>query len=90
MKNRKFIADNLESIGWDIQVYTSKLFDDIGPQFWAEFSYSTGHTTVNWDLPQAKKLAEELTKFINEASIKEHEFKEKQKLPKLFKKKAKK
>ena len=89
MKNRKFIGENLEAIGWDIETYTSKLFDN-KPCFWAEFSYSTGHTTINWDLPQAKKLAEELTKFINEASIKEHEFKEKQKLPKLFKKKAKK
>lgn len=89
MKNRKFIGENFEAIGWDIETYTSKLFDE-KECFWAEFSYSTGHTTVNWDLPQAKKLAEELTKFINEASIKEHEFKEKQKLPKLFKKKAKK
>ena len=89
MKGRKFIGDGLESVGWDIETYTSKLFDE-KPMFWAEFSYSTGYATINLDLPLAKKLAEELTKFINEASIKEHEFKEKQKLPKLFKKKAKK
>ena len=82
MKNRKFIGENLESIGWDIETYTSRIFDE-KLCFYAEFSYSTGHTTVNWDLPQAKKLAEELTKFINEASIKEHEFKEKQKFPKI-------
>ena len=89
MKNRKFIGENLESIGWEIETYTSRIFDE-KLCFYAEFSYSTGYTTINWDLPQAKKVAEELTKFINEASIKEHEFKEKQKLPKLFKKKAKK
>ena len=78
MKNRKFIGENLEATGWDIETYTSKLFDN-KPCFWAEFSYSTGFTTVNWDLPQARKLAEELTKFINEASIKEYDFNEKHK-----------
>lgn len=77
MKNRKFIGNGLESVGWDMEVYTSKLFEDGKPMFWAEFSYTTGYTTVDWDLPQAKKLAEELTKFINQASIKEHEFNEK-------------
>lgn len=79
MKNRKFIGENLESIGWDIETYTSKLFDEGKPCFWAEFTYTSGHSYFNFDLPQAKKMAEELTKFINEATKKELEFKNKQK-----------
>lgn len=84
MKNRKFIGDGLEAMGWDIETYTSKLFDKGEPCFWSEFSYTTGYATISWDLKGAKKLAEELTKFINEATKKEAEFNSK------YKKKAKK
>jgi hypothetical protein len=80
MKNRKFIGkDSFEATGWDIQTYISKILDNGKLCFWAEFSYSNGHHTFNLDLDQAKAVATELTKFINEASIKEHDFKEKQK-----------
>ena len=78
MKNRKFIGRHLECIGWDIQTYTSKIFEG-EPMFYAEFTFSNGNQLVNFDLNEARKMAEELTKFIKEASIKEHEFNEKHK-----------
>lgn len=85
MKQRKFIGkEGLECIGWDIQTYTSKLFEDSGPQFWAEFSYTNGHNRFDFDIETAKLMANELTKFVNEATKKEAEFKNK------FKKKGKK
>ena len=78
MKNRKFIGENLESCGWDIETYNSQLFDG-NPMFWAEFSYTDGFNTFVMDLKKSMKLAEELTKFINEATKKEGEFNEQKK-----------
>jgi hypothetical protein len=80
MKNRKFIGkDGLEAIGWTIETYISKVFDAGTTHFYAEFSYTNGHTTLNFDIESAKEVANELTKFINEATKKEAEFKVKQK-----------
>lgn len=80
MKNRKFInKDGFEAVGWDIETYTSKIFDDGKQCFWAEFNYTNGYHTFNFDLESAKVVAQELTKFINEATKKEAEFKVKQK-----------
>lgn len=80
MKNRKFIGkNNLECVGWEIETYSSQVFDAGKECFWAEFSYTNGHNMVNFDLETAKTLANELTKFINEATKKEAEFKNKQK-----------
>ena len=85
MKNRKFIGkDNLEAVGWTIETYTSKVFDAGTPQFYAEFSYTNGHTTLNFDIESAIELMNELGKFVIQAKTKEVEFKNK------FKKKAKK
>ena len=78
MKNRKFIGDQLESCGWDIETYNSQLFEG-KPMFWAEFSYTDGFNTFVMDVKKSMKLAEELTKFINEATKKESEFKKKAK-----------
>ena len=76
MKNRKFIGDQLESCGWDIETYNSQLFEG-KPMFWAEFSYTNGHQTYNWDLKQATELTEHLCKFIVEGTKKQLEFEEK-------------
>ena len=76
MKNRKFIGDQLESCGWDIETYNSQLFEG-KPMFWAEFSYTNGYETFNLDLKQATDLAEQLTKFIVEATKKQLEFDDK-------------
>ena len=84
MKNRKFIDDRLAAIGWDIETYTSKLFNKGDPQFWAEFTYSDGYHSYSWDVKNCQIMVNEMIKFIKEATIKEHEFKEK------FKKKVKK
>ena len=85
MKNRKFIhKDGLECIGWDIQTYTSKLFDTTAPQFWAEFTYTNGYHQISFDIESASVMAKELTKFVIEATKKEEEFKNK------YKKKGKK
>ena len=78
MKNRKFIGDSLQSCGWEIETYTSKILEG-KPCFYAEFSYSSGYHTIHWDLKDARILAEQLTKFINEATKKEYEFNEKHK-----------
>ena len=78
MKNRKFIGSDLESCGWDIQTYISQIFDG-EPQFWAEFTYSSGHQIFSWNLEETKKLVTEMTKFINEATKAEAKFKEKHK-----------
>ena len=79
MKNRKFIGDGLEATAWDIETYTSKLFDKGIPKFWAEFTYTTGHSVVNWNLKETKNIVQEMTKFINEATKKEAEFSAKHK-----------
>jgi stalled ribosome rescue protein Dom34 len=80
MKNRKFIGkDGLQAICWDIETYTSKLFDAGKACFFAEFSYSTGYHTMNLDLDTAIEVNKELTKFIIEAVKKQEEFKSKQK-----------
>jgi hypothetical protein len=80
MKNRKFIGkEGLQSVGWDIETYTSKLFEDNKVCFWAEFSYSNGYHTMNLDLDQAIEINKELTKFIIQAVKKQEEFKNKQK-----------
>ena len=76
MKNRKFIGDQLESCGWEIETYTSQLFEG-KPTFWAEFSYTNGHQTFNLDLKQATDLAQELCKFIVEGTKKQLEFDDK-------------
>lgn len=80
MKNRKFIGkDGLESVGWDIETYTSRLFDDEKRCFWSEFSYSNGHNQFNFDLETAIAFNKELTKFIMQAVKKQEEFKTTQK-----------
>jgi hypothetical protein len=79
MKNRKFISkEGFECIGWDIQTYTSKIFET-GPQFWAEFSYSNGYHQFSFDLDTATTLYQELGKFLSIATKKESEFKLSQK-----------
>jgi hypothetical protein len=79
MKNRKFVGkEGFEAIAWDIEVYTSRLFED-KPCFWAEFSYTSGHSRVDFDLDTAKIVYAELGKFLVEATKKEAEFKSKQK-----------
>lgn len=85
MKNRKFIGkDGLAAIGWDIETYVSKVFDAGTTHFYAEFSYTNGHTTLNFDIESATELMNELGKFVIQAKTKEIEFKNK------YKKKAKK
>lgn len=80
MKERKFIGkDGLESIGWDIETYTSKLFEDGKQCFWAEFKYSNGYHQFDFDLETAIEVNKELTKFIIQAVKKQEEFKAKQK-----------
>lgn len=74
MNNRKFMGDGLEVTAWNIETYISTILDEGEPQFWAEFTYTNGYHTVNWDLEQALLLKEELTNFINEATKKKNEF----------------
>jgi len=80
MKNRKFIGkDGLEAIGWSIETYKSKVFDAGTPHFYAEFSYTNGYNTLNFDINSATELMNELGKFVIQAKIKEIEFKNKNK-----------
>ena len=84
MKNRKFVGDGLGAIGWNIETYTSEVFSKGQPQFWAEFHYSDGYHSYSWDKKDCETILNEMTKFLNEATKKEAEFKAK------YKKKAKK
>lgn len=85
MKNRKFIGKTgLESVGWTIETYTSKVFDVGTPHFYAEFSYTNGYNILNFDIESATELMNELGKFVIQAKTKEIEYKNK------YKKKAKK
>jgi hypothetical protein len=54
------------------------------PYFWAEFSFTDGHNTYNWDLEESKEMIKELTDFIKLASSSKVEHDKK------YKKKAKK
>ena len=84
-KVRKFIGkEGFTAVEYQYGTYTSQSVFEANPYFWAEFSFTDGHNTYNWDLEESKEVVEELLKFIGGASNAKHEHDKK------YKKKAKK
>jgi hypothetical protein len=84
-KVRKFIGkEGFTAIEYQYGTYTSQSVFEANPYFWAEFSFTDGHNTYNWDLEESKEMIRELADFIKLASTSKTEHNKK------YKKKAKK